>query len=316
MNKEQVSILRRGAEPWNLWRRESLVKHPDLRKACLEGLPLVGVDLRGVIMDQASLRGANLNGANLVRARLRGADLTNTNLMRANLRAAELQGAIFAGALLYETALINVNLSETKGLEECIHRGPSIIDHRTFRKTTVIPIAFLQGVGLPDTFIDYIPSMVRLPIQYYSCFISYSTRDQQFADLLYKDLQSRGIRCWFAPHDLPIGGKIVDDIDSAIRARDKVIIILSKKSIESDWVEDEVKTAYEEERKRKRVVLFPVRLDDEVMRTNEAWAAKLRVDRNIGDFRKWMNRESYNVSLERAIRDLTLVGISTPSTDS
>jgi len=42
-------------------------------------------------------------------------------------------------------------------------------------------------------------------------------------------------------------------------------------SIESDWVEDEVTKAFEEERKRGQIVLFPVRLDEAVMNTKEAW---------------------------------------------
>jgi TIR domain len=62
------------------------------------------------------------------------------------------------------------------------------------------------------------------------------------------DLQNKGVRCWFAPHDLPIGAKILDGIDEAIRLRDKVLLILSEHSIKSDWVEDEVTTAFEEER--------------------------------------------------------------------
>ncbi len=51
-------------------------------------------------------------------------------------------------------------------------------------------------------------------IQHYSCFISYSSKNQGFADRLHADLQSKGIRCWFAPHDMPIGGKILDELST------------------------------------------------------------------------------------------------------
>ena len=97
-----------------------------------------------------------------------------------------------------------------------------------------------------------------------------------FADRLYADLQNKGVRCWFAPHDLPIGAKTWDAIDQAIRLRDKLLLILSKSSIASEWVEDEVNKAYAEERSRKEVVLFPIRIDDGVMSTAEPWAVKLR----------------------------------------
>ena len=104
-------------------------------------------------------------------------------------------------------------------------------------------------------------SLTGRAIEYYSCFISYSTNDQDFSERLYADLQNQGVRCWFAPEDIKIGDKILDRIDQSIRLRDKLLLILSDNSIESEWVEDEVNIALEEERKRKKTVLFPIRLD-------------------------------------------------------
>jgi hypothetical protein len=178
-------------------------------------------------------------------------------------------------ALLYAFAA-DVDLTGVIGLEACEHRGPSIIDFRTLEKSKSLPLAFLRGVDLPDNLIDYLPSLLRQAIEYYSCFISYSAKDDDFAKRIHADLQNNGVRCWFAPHDMPIGGKIRDEIDIAIRLRDKVLLVLSENSIKSDWVEDEVDKAYEEERKRGQTVLFPIRLDDAVIDTKEAWAAKLR----------------------------------------
>ena len=103
---------------------------------------------------------------------------------------------------------------------------------------------------------------------------------------------------------MPIGAKIIDAIDEAIRLRDKVLLILSEGAIASDWVEGEVTTALEEERTRKRVVLFPVRVDDAVMQASEAWARLLRGQRNIGDFTRWKEHDSYQKSFERLMRDL------------
>jgi len=53
-------------------------------------------------------------------------------------------------------------------------------------------------------------------------------------------------------------------------------------------------------------VLFPVRLDDAVMKTSEAWAAKLRRSRNIGDFRIWKDHDAYQAALKRVLRDLQI----------
>ena len=64
---------------------------------------------------------------------------------------------------------------------------------------------------------------------------------------------------------MKIGAKILDTIDDVIGHRDKVLLVLSEASISSEWVENEVTKAFEEERRRGRgtIVLFPIRLDDE-----------------------------------------------------
>ena len=187
---------------------------------------------------------------------------------------------------------------------ECRHVGPSVIDFRTLSVSENLPISFLRGCGLPDILIDYLPSLRGDAIQFYSCFISYFAKDQVFADRLHADLQNKGVWCWFAPHNLPIGAKTWDAIDEAIRLRDKLLLILSKASIASEWVEDEVNKAYAEERSRKEVILFPIRIDEAVMTTAEPWAAKLRDQRNIGDFRQWKRPSEYQKSLDRLLRDL------------
>jgi hypothetical protein len=140
--------------------------------------------------------------------------------------------------------------------------------------------------------------------QTFSCFISYSSKDQEFADRLHADLQNKGVRCWFAPHDMPIGAKIIDAIDEAIRLRDKVLLVLSEHSVASDWVEGEVTRSLDEERERKQVVLFPVRIDDTVLQTTKPWTRLLRGQRNIGNFTCWKDHDAYQKVLEKLLRDL------------
>ena len=150
--------------------------------------------------------------------------------------------------------------------------------------------------------IDYLPSLFNP--EHYSYFISYSTRDQEFAERLHGDLQNKGVRCWFAPHDLPIGEEILGGIDEGIRLREKVLLILSEHSVRSVWVKREVTTALEEEERRRLTMFFPVRLDDAIFDNKEAWATQVR-SRNIGDFRQWKDHDAYKRSFERVVRDLT-----------
>ena len=138
---------------------------------------------------------------------------------------------ILSGAAFSETVFRNVDLSETVGLDECVHVGPSNIDFRTLSRSGNLSISFLHGRGLPDYLIDYLSSLGGEPIQFYSCFISYSAKNQVFAERLHADLQNKGVRCWFAPHDLPIGAKTWDAIDEAIRVTDKLLVVFSKASL-------------------------------------------------------------------------------------
>jgi uncharacterized protein YjbI with pentapeptide repeats len=281
----------------------------DLQEANLDGANLSGADLRGANLMTANLIGANLTEAVLMTAKLIAANLTEADLSGADLRGANLTGANLISADLTEAALQETvfgatSLAEVKGLNHCHHHAPSVIDFLTLKNSGPLPIAFLRGVGLPDNLIEYLPSLLNEAIQHYSCFISYSGKDAAFAERLHADLQNKGVRCWFAPHDMTIGAKIIDAIDKAIRLRDKVLLILSEGAIASDWVEGEVTRALDEERTRKQVVLFPVRLDDAVMQTSEGWARLLRGQRNIGDFSGWKEQDRYQKSFERLMRDL------------
>ncbi len=289
----------------------------DLLGAELSGANLTGANLiranliGGANLAEADLSEANLTEATLSWAKLSGANLSEANLSKANLTEAMLTGAKMQEAMLFETVFANVNLSAVIGLETCLHIGPSTIDFRTLQRSGPLPLAFLRGVGLPDLLIDYLPSLLSQPVQMYSCFISYSSKDLDFAERLHADLQNKGVRCWFAPHDLPIGAKTWNSIDQEIKLRDKLLLILSQNSIASDWVEDEVNKAFAEERDRKQLVLFPARIDDTVMETSEPWARKLRDQRNIGDFRKWKDHDAYQKGLERLLRDLKVQKIET-----
>jgi hypothetical protein len=91
---------------------------------------------------------------------------------------------------------------------------------------------------------------------------------------------------------MKIGNKFRQRIDEAIHLQDKLLLLLSEHSIASTWVENEVEAVLEREDRQQREVLFPVRLDDEVMQTPKAWAATLRRTRHIGDFTAWTDSSS------------------------
>jgi DNA (cytosine-5)-methyltransferase 1 len=141
-------------------------------------------------------------------------------------------------------------------------------------------------------------------VRFHSCFISYSSKDLELAQRIYVDLKAKGVHCWFAPEDLKIGERYRVRIDDEIRAYDKLLLVLSKSSVSSTWVEKEVNTALEREAEQGHTMLFPVRLDNAVMEVKSGWAADIRRSRHIGDFTNWENKHSYRRAFERLLRDL------------
>ncbi len=236
--------------------------------------------------------------------RVQHPEVQNPDLTGANLEGADLGEADLTQAVLGRTIFGDVDLSGVKGLDTVRHYGPSTIGIDTiYRSQSQIPEVFLRGAGVPDIFIDYMHSLVTTGIEYYSCFISYSSQDHAFAERLHADLQNHNVRCWFAPHDMRIGEPIVRGIDQSIRLHDKLLLILSEASLSSNWVEYEVQLALTREQTEQRTVLFPVRLDDAVLHTQHWWPARI-MTRHIGDFTHWKNHDDYQQVFQRLLRDL------------
>jgi uncharacterized protein YjbI with pentapeptide repeats len=287
----------------------------NLERADLTEADLTAANLRETQLRFAVLSRANLSDANLTHADLSGANLTSANLTTAHLRLTNLTHATLTdgnldGASLGDTLLCDVDLRGATGLDDVRHRGPSSIDHRTLVQSGSLPLPFLRGCGLPDQLIDYLNAAT---VQFYSCFISYSTADQDFADRLHADLQARGIRCWFAPHDMRPGRKIHDQIDEAIRVYDRLLLILSKESMSSEWVRTEIEKARQKELSSKHHVLFPLALVP--YSDIRAWqqfnvdlgedTARVIREYFLPDFSAWkINHDAYQRSFEKMVAAL------------
>jgi len=302
-NQEQLDRLRiQGARMWNQWRS----RNPDVQ-IDLSNTTFSGAILRSAILSNANLSNVYLNDAILEFTDLHFANLSNTTFSGVYLSNVNLSGANLSNAIILSAFFGAVDLSTVKGLETVKHHAPSTIGFDTMiRSQGKIPEIFLRNAGIPDSIIEAIPSLVGSlkPVDYYSCFISYSSKDQAFAERLYADLQSKGVRCWFAPHDMRIGDEIRPRIDESIRVHDKLLLVLSASSLASTWVKKEVETAFEKEAQQHKLVLFPIRLDDTVLHTPQAWATDIRRMRHIGDFTHWKEHDEYQKAFTRLLRDL------------
>jgi uncharacterized protein YjbI with pentapeptide repeats len=341
-NSEHLAIIKEGVGAWNEWRKANAgiapdlleadllqadLRRADLTEANLVGADLSGADLSGADLTEADLGQTGLSGADLSRtdctwaviawADLSGANLSGADLRSANFFRADLLRADLTGALIGHTIFGANDLSDVKGLETVRHEGPSTIGIDTiYESKGRIPLAFLRGAGVPENFIEYMGSLTGKALEFYSCFISHSTKDQEFADRLHADLQNKGVRCWFAPHDIQAGKKIHEQIDEAIRRYERLLLILSPNSMNSEWVKTEIRKARKRERVEKKRVLFPVRLvsfeairDWELFDADEGkdLAGEIR-EYFIPDFSEWKNHDPYAVGLEKLLRDLKTEG--------
>jgi uncharacterized protein YjbI with pentapeptide repeats len=285
----------------------------DLKKANLSGADLLGANLHGTNLSRTHLHESDLRYSDLSEAYLSGADISMANLCNVSLYSTELDRTDFFGAIVGHTTFNNVDLSRTIGLETLIHQGPSSIGIDTIYKSKgKIPHVFLRGCGVPENFIEYMASLVGTGIEFYSFFISYSTKDQEFAERLHADLQAKGVRCWFAPHDMRSGKKVHEQIDEAIRVYDKLLLILSPASMQSEWVKTEISKARKREIKECKRILFPIRLCSfEALRDWECFDADAGKDSAreireyfIPDFSNWKDHDSYRLAFDRLLKDL------------
>ena len=284
-----------------------------LQGADLNELNLAGVDLRGAILGGADLTDADLTGAVLTGASLDAADLTGAVLTGASLDFADLTGALLTGALLTGarvqhasfsyTVIVSASLAGVLGLSDARHRGPSSIGADTFELTaaglTSQPetqrhevFTFLRKAGVAEPYIEAMRLSIAKPIEFYSCFISYSHADKEFARLLYDRLQGLGIRCWLDEHELLAGDNIYDAVDRGIRLWDKVLLCCSETALTSWWVDQEIDSAFEKERRlqkergKKVTLVIPLDLDGYLFKWQDGKGSKLRERYALG-FAGW-----------------------------
>jgi len=302
------------------------LRNANLQDANLSARDVTGADFRGAELDRAVAQRAILVGARFQNARLKDsnfvqADLTDAtfadaNCDGANLRGAQLLRAIFnrtvlaeadfSGAKLGGTTLTDLDLSTTKGLGYVFHIGPSSIGIDTWQRSRGEHMAeFLRNAGVPRECVFRESDGEDFD----SCFISYAMEDEEFVDRLYADLKAHRVDCWYAPQEMKGGRKLRAQIDRAIRLHDRLLLILSPHSMDSEWVRTEISLAREREHKEGKQILFPISLVPfESIREWRCFDADRGKDSAcevreyfIPDFSDWKNTCAYRISLARLI---------------
>ena len=109
-------------------------------------------------------------------------------------------------------------------------------------------------------------------------FISYSSEDTKFVDDLVHNLQLRSVDVWYDKYEIKIGDSIVEKISDGLGSSDWLLICLSKASVNSKWVRQELNAAVALTVKRGAFIL-PVLIDAVEVPT-------ILIDRKYADFVK------------------------------
>ena len=348
--EEKVRLLKYDLNDWNERRRPGrryvgrawqLGVDPDLRSPIdLSDVDLSGVELYEAVLDLVNLADANLTGTAFLRAdvthsvlrgatligakldrsdfswsNLIGADLRGTHLNQTNFTQSILADADFHSAFLEGTHFTDVDLSRVKGLKSVVHRAPSFISIGTlYRSQGKIPESFLRDAGVPEGLITQIPSLIGAQdgIQFHSCFISHSSKDSEFAQRLHSRMQAAKLRVWYAPHDMRGGQKSHEQIKTQIQMQDKLLLVLSEASMQSEWVATEIYHARQRERREKRTILFPIRIcsldaiKEWVSFDSDSGKDMARDVRSfhIPDFSHWKDHDKFEAEFTKLLRDL------------
>lgn len=124
-----------------------------------------------------------------------------------------------------------------------------------------------------------------------SVFLSHNHRDKEFARRLARDLSARGAQVWLDEAVMYLGDSLLDKIGGDISKADYVAVLLSRRSVKSDWVQREVAIALGH-----GIQILPVLIED-------CEFPGVLQDKVFADFRK---PEGYGEALDLIVRRLGL----------
>lgn len=320
------------------WNKERVVPvELNLSNIDLSGLMVLGMNfsllnfynsnLSKTVFHDCRFIGTSFENSNIQEVHLWGSYLSNANLKNASLKGSNIQSTTFRWCNLKNTDFSDVelgscnidsNLNLAKGLDKISHLTPSTVSIKTILKMKDnFSEVFLRGCGLQDKEIEYFKNRKDDESDpYNSCFISYSTKDEEFVVKLHSDLQNKGIRCWKWNCNAKTGNDLWEEIDQAIHKYDKLLLVASKVSLTSPAVNREIERAIRREdelydQKNKGMytgstnVLFPIRLDDYIF---ENWENPRKADvtkKVIADAREWKKEaEKYTKLVDKLSSDL------------
>lgn len=135
-----------------------------------------------------------------------------------------------------------------------VHRG--LLEDVLVRSSLVKFLYRMEALG--DEHLTLIRSRIRGP----SIFLSHSTHDDPFVRRLADDLGKHGIRAWVDDAEIRAGESLFDKIESALHEMEFLGVVLSERSVTSEWVGREITMRLTHDLARRGAAVIPIILDD------------------------------------------------------
>jgi diguanylate cyclase (GGDEF)-like protein len=97
-------------------------------------------------------------------------------------------------------------------------------------------------------------------VQGWHAFISYSSRDRSKADIIVSDLEAAGLSVWYDRKAIGDGDRIRESIDVGLTLSRLLLILVSRHSLRSRWVLNELDAAMLREIERRQKFVVPILL--------------------------------------------------------
>lgn len=123
-------------------------------------------------------------------------------------------------------------------------------------------------------------------------FLSYAAADKSAAIRIADALRDAGLRVWFDAWELAVGDSIAHRIEEALVSSDLLVVLLSPRSVNSRWIENELSAALARELKDRAITIIPALIED-------CRIPPLLADRNYLDL-----RHDFDAGVQRLVSQL------------
>ena len=163
------------------------------------------------------------------------------------------------------------------------------------------------GVRIAQNVANYEEGIVIVP-KTYDVFISHSSGDKAIAEKIAHHLIANGLQVWYDDWEILVGHDIVDKVYDGIRNSRFLLVLLSEKSVRSNWVQQEINAARIREIESGATIVLPAIIEhDARSHIPESLRTKRYADISA-DFESAMKEIEYAVSVTK----LTPVPIAPP----